>query len=125
MIKYPLNFATSFYFLWTFIHAWERKCTPFMTGCALCFGSSVSYYATNHRYIRNIDRVICQCSIVYFLYYSASLSGYYLVALLCLGPIIWLYRRNTEISHSVLHFVANVGVSLAIESCYTTGCGLC
>ena len=117
MIVYPLNFATSFYFLWTFMHAWARHCPALMLGCFICLCTSVAYYATNNAWLRKLDMFCCQFSIAYFIVSAMSLCFSYFVAGICLCIIIKLYiNNNSEIRHSIIHFVSNVGISFIIEA---------
>jgi hypothetical protein len=125
VIAYPLNFATSFYFIWTFMHAWARQCPQFMLGCFICLLTSVLYYSTNNTTFRKIDMAVCQISIVYFMYISASLSFTYIAAVLCLCLIVYLYQLGTETGHSLVHFLANMGISFAIETCSSQNCQAC
>ena len=116
-IVYPLNFATSFYFLWTFMHAWARNCPLLMVGCFTCLCTSVLYYSTNNEIIRKMDMFCCQFSIVYFMLAAMSMTYSYFCAIICLIMTIRLYTYNaTEIRHSILHFLANVGISFIIEA---------
>jgi|DEB0MinimDraft_6_1074348.scaffolds.fasta_scaffold29571_2 hypothetical protein len=116
-IVYPLNFATSFYFLWTFMHAWARDCPLLMVGCFICLCTSVLYYSTNNAIIRKIDMFCCQFSAVYFMFTAMSMSYSYLGATICFITSIRLYTcKNTEIRHSILHFISNVGISFIIEA---------
>jgi hypothetical protein len=126
-ILYPLNFATSFYFLWTFHHAWARHCALLMWGCLICLTSSVFYYITDSVFLRKVDMVCCQLTIVYFISTARSFHLFYFLAMSCLVAICYMYRsnNNTEIRHSIIHFIANLGISFLIESCVATHCSMC
>ena len=125
-IVYPLNFATSLYFIWTVIHAWARHCPVLMRGCLTCLASSVLYYTTNNVVMRKIDMLCCQVAIVYFIYTARSTHVLYFLAASCLFVITSIYRpKSTEVRHSIIHFIANLGISLLIESCVATKCSMC
>ncbi len=68
---------------------------------------------------------VCRVLIVYFMYTSASLSFTYTAAVLCLVSIVYLYQLGTETGHSIVHFLANMGISFAIETCSTEDCQAC
>lgn len=117
-IVYPLNFLTSFFFLWTFIYAWVRNCNSLMIGCLIFLCTSVLYYGTNDPFVRKIDMIWCHLAVLYFMVSSASCSYLYLGAIVCFVICIKLYsnKPNTELNHSILHFIANIGIIFIIET---------
>ena len=129
-----LNILTSFCFLATFLHSYHRECFDIQSACLLCLITSVSYHGTCHAFnsncvlnaIRYIDMVVCQSCVAYFTYQSIFSCYHWLcigfvTSLMCTFCIYYVFRLSSHpqygvIWHSILHLIANAGVSFLIEA---------
>ena len=128
-----LNLLTSCCFIWTFAHAGFRECYHIQISCLGCLITSWFYHGFrvitfyDHSssiskltpYVRLVDMGFCQGCVVYFTYQCASFSILYIFTLLlaaCIFTMYYIFTPGGDMWHSILHIVANVGVSCLIES---------
>ena len=149
-----INFITSFLFLLTALYSWYRNVISICIGCCLCFISSIIYhgcltYNVNANapatttpttttptkpttpikpnimwYIRMIDIIICNASVIMFILVSIGFNIWYSLGLLCAYYDYMVYYKYQmskclkygDYWHSTLHLVGNIGIMCMVES---------
>ena len=123
-----LNLLTSFSFLLPIVYSYYRVCPMFILGSILCLISSLFYHGgkiiiSNHNIIsiiRYIDIAIVNFCIIYFTLlcaYIHKLLIYVIIAIIYCFTI-YVFNKSSELLHSSIHIVSNIGICFLIEICY-------
>jgi hypothetical protein len=124
---FGLNFLTSFCFLVPIIHSLIREKYQFTIACGTCLISSLFYHSTYNEKLRKFDIISNTGSVIYFTFKCMYYNYYYYLSLIpvfFVGSTYYIFDISNSPKygikfHSLIHFVANIGVCLMLETCFT------
>jgi len=124
---FGLNFITSFIFIVPIIHSLIRDQPQFTIACGTCLMTSLFYHGTYNQILRKCDMIANTGSVIYFTFKCMYHNYYYylsLIPLFFVGSTYYIFDISNSPKygikfHSLIHFVANIGVCLMLETCFT------